>query len=470
MRPDRHFITFGICFGILVAVELPAQENLPATIHDEWSDAVVGVVTPFGSGSGLVVDSSGIVLTNAHVVEGTDTPHVKVDVETKVRGVVLGADEEADLAAVKVHPSVAAGIEPPPLAPSWREEAGIGDPVVIVGFPLMQGKTVTAGIISRFDRGAFLTDAFVNAGNSGGPVFDGRGRVIGIATFLVAERVGAGLSGVVDIGDAVDLLQGLDDSAAVTPSPDRLPVMPDSAYPVERLRAAARQGSWPVETYDVSDEVYTGDFNIHFYTPPLLAWLRTAADRLSDPAAEAAEDEDRAVVPLAAYQDLTRWRTTAGAYPRVVIIRVVPRVERSRGAIVGNLVSGFIAGAAGTSWTPAAVPLEVRASFEDVTIYRGAESVLPIRTEVELGRFRDRVVRSAYIFVGPELFAPDDCEWPSVRMQLTNPFYDDAYNPDEPDDAYLWGSTPIPENLMRQIWRDFADPAAVARCEGREGA
>ncbi len=138
-----------------------------------------------GVGSGFIVDPKGFILTNQHVVEGATRITVKLQTGEQLRGRVVGMDEETDIAVVKVDtardlPSVRIGNS---------DDAQVGDWVLAIGSPFGLEQTVTAGIIStkqRQTQGAtsfqrFLqTDAAINRGNSGGPLVNMRGEVIGV--------------------------------------------------------------------------------------------------------------------------------------------------------------------------------------------------------------------------------------------------------------------------------------------------
>ncbi|HYP00385.1 MAG TPA: Do family serine endopeptidase [Pyrinomonadaceae bacterium] len=138
-----------------------------------------------GVGSGFIVDPKGYILTNQHVVEGATRITVRLQSGELMRGRVVGADDETDLAVVKVETTR----ELPTVKLGNSDEAQVGDWVLAVGSPFGLDQTVTAGIISTRERTTpvssnfqrFLqTDAAINRGNSGGPLVNMRGEVIGI--------------------------------------------------------------------------------------------------------------------------------------------------------------------------------------------------------------------------------------------------------------------------------------------------
>jgi serine protease Do len=150
-----------------------------------------------GNGSGVIVDPQGYILTNHHVIYGADRIKVRLYDGTEIPGAVIGSDRETDLAVVKVESNA-------PLNAARfgnSEKMRVGDWVLAIGSPFGFDQTVTAGIISALGRDSneiykktgfqyFLqTDAAVNRGNSGGPLINLSGEVIGINT-LIATTTG----------------------------------------------------------------------------------------------------------------------------------------------------------------------------------------------------------------------------------------------------------------------------------------
>jgi S1-C subfamily serine protease len=149
-------------------------------------------------GSGFLVDRRGRVLTNAHVVDDSTTATVTFDDGTESTAEVLGADESTDLAVLRVD-TVPPDVAPLPLGRS--EDLVVGDPVVAIGNPFGLERTATTGIVSALKRiitapngfeiqNVVQTDAAINEGNSGGPLLDSAGRVIGINSQIASEGGG----------------------------------------------------------------------------------------------------------------------------------------------------------------------------------------------------------------------------------------------------------------------------------------
>ena len=157
------------------------------------------------TGSGFLVDEDGTILTNAHVVEGSEDVTVSFEEEgDPIAAEVKGRDPSTDLAVFKVDPAKIKNARPVPLGDSGA--AQVGDPVVAIGNPFGFTRTVTTGIVSAVAReikapngfsisNIIQTDASVNPGNSGGPLMDADGRVIGINS-QIATGGGSGSVGI----------------------------------------------------------------------------------------------------------------------------------------------------------------------------------------------------------------------------------------------------------------------------------
>ncbi len=169
-------------------------------LRDLLGDPATGPERERGQGSGVVIDSDGLVLTNAHVVERVDTVSVTLADGQQLDGQVVGTDSVTDLALVRLE-----GRDLPPKAPLGDSEImQVGDWAIALGTPFGLERTVTLGIVSSLHRNInslgfadkrldlVQTDAAINPGNSGGPLVNSEGEVIGINT-LVRSGPGAGL-------------------------------------------------------------------------------------------------------------------------------------------------------------------------------------------------------------------------------------------------------------------------------------
>ena len=171
-----------------------------------------------GLGSGFIISKEGIIVTNNHVIEGADEIKVILSNQKEFTAELLGRDPKADLAVLKIDPgtTILTAVE-------WgdSESMRVGDWSIAIGNPLNLGGTVTAGIISAISRDLrgsspyvkFLqTDASINRGNSGGPLFNIEGKVIGINTAIISQTGGSiGLGFAIPSNSAKKIVQQLKD-------------------------------------------------------------------------------------------------------------------------------------------------------------------------------------------------------------------------------------------------------------------
>lgn len=164
-----------------------------------------------GLGSGFIIDKSGSILTNAHVVDKADRVTVRLKDGRTFDGKVQGIDEVTDLAVVKIN----AGNSLPVAPLGASSNVQVGDWAIAVGNPLGFDNTVTLGIVSTLKRSSaqvgisdkrldfIQTDAAINPGNSGGPLLNDRGEVIGINTAIRADAMGIGFAIPIDKAKAI---------------------------------------------------------------------------------------------------------------------------------------------------------------------------------------------------------------------------------------------------------------------------
>ena len=173
---------------------------------------------PRGVGSGFVITSDGFVMTNAHVVDGADEVIVTLTDKREFKARIIGADKRTDVAVVKIE---ATGL--PAVRIGDVNRLRVGEWVMAIGSPFGLDNTVTAGIVSakQRDTGDYLpfiqTDVAVNPGNSGGPLINMRGEVVGINSQIYSRSGGfMGISFAIPIDEAIRVSEQLRSSGRVT--------------------------------------------------------------------------------------------------------------------------------------------------------------------------------------------------------------------------------------------------------------
>lgn len=173
---------------------------------------------PRGVGSGFLISGDGYILTNNHVVAGSSDIFVTLHDGKEYKAEIVGTDERTDLALVKIE---AKGLKPLPIGESRSLRKGQW--VLAIGSPFGLESTVTAGIVSAINRetGDYLpfiqTDVAVNPGNSGGPLIDLSGRVVGVNSQIVSRSGGfMGISLAIPIDEAMQVVEQLKEHGKVT--------------------------------------------------------------------------------------------------------------------------------------------------------------------------------------------------------------------------------------------------------------
>lgn len=223
----------------------PSNDNsdggqTPSQIYEETSPGVVliqalvteSVDSPFGqqqqqgesTGTGFVVSKDGFIVTNAHVVQGAKTATVKFGEDKAIDAKVMGTDPNSDLAVLKVDPD---DHDLTPLELGTAKGLKVGDPVVAIGNPYGLDRTLTTGVVSALARkiqglngfsinNVIQTDAAINKGNSGGPLLDAQGRVIGVNSQIQTENGGnVGIGFAVPVDKVKQVLPDLEEGREV---------------------------------------------------------------------------------------------------------------------------------------------------------------------------------------------------------------------------------------------------------------
>ena len=196
----------------------PNTPNNPSNPHGRKPGPQSDEEVPRGVGSGFIMSADGYVMTNAHVVDGADEVYVTLTDKREFKAKIVGADKRSDVALVKIE-----GSNLPRLMIGDSNKIRVGEWVIAIGSPFGLDNTVTAGIVSAKarDTGDYLpliqTDVAVNPGNSGGPLINMRGEVIGINSQIYSRSGGyMGISFAVPIDEAMRVFEQLKATGRVT--------------------------------------------------------------------------------------------------------------------------------------------------------------------------------------------------------------------------------------------------------------
>jgi len=266
-------------------------------------------------GSGFIVDTSGLVVTNNHVVESSRYLAVQFDQKHKVVARLLAANPSRDIAVLWVNLRAFPEAVIATLVPSdAASQIVVGDRVFTIGSPMGREKVLTSGVISKVENTSIFSDININPGSSGGPLFNLRGEVTGITSAQLHL-----LASIIPIADARPVIEQARNelSGASPPSAELLPVEPEDFFPADALLSSLQHR----EKMDVRPYFFSaGQFNVEMLTPPLRYYLHNkdeieAAIRV---AKRARDGQAEAKLPGSVMEDAQEYQST-------LIIRVVPQ-------------------------------------------------------------------------------------------------------------------------------------------------
>ena len=422
-------------------------------------DGVVTVQGELGAGTGFIIDNTGLVLTNQHVIDQSFEVRVRFDKNTAVKARVLAVDEDRDLAVLQVNLSAFSKSKVLNIASKSSSEPPIieGEHVFTIGSPLNQEKILSSGIASKIEERAIITDIFFNQGSSGAPLFNSVGDVVGITTFKIRDRSGAvltgnkiseetsGLSGIVAIDEAAEIIAKAKAAAATRalPSAQLMPNMPEGVFPVDTIKAAFKDKNYPLKDY-LSD---VKNYEIKYMTPVYKFYLMEK-DRVDSLKARAKRNKDEGLADTTAdaFRDLRYWSEYAGELQPVVQILALPET----GATAGSMVLSALAQSTVGLSTP--LSQKYKADFYQMKLMCNGQEVTPlIRNKTEIARELQNYYKQKkhYTYAGVysypyDVFAAGRCQ----QMQVHIFSEEDIETPIVAD---------VPEVTKNRIWADFKD-------------
>jgi len=265
--PDDEMLEFFRRFGLPMP-NMPRQAPRPNRQGQEEEQ-------PKGVGSGFIFSSDGLIMTNAHVVDGADEVLVTLTDKREFKAKILGSDKRSDVALVKIE---ATGL--PAIKVGDVGRLRVGEWVMAIGSPFGLENTVTAGIVSakQRDTGDFLpfiqTDVAINPGNSGGPLINMRGEVVGINSQIYSRSGGfMGISFAIPMDEAVRVVEQLRSQGRVSRGRIGVQIGPVSKEVADSMGLPKAQGALVtgVETGAPADKagVEAGDIIVKFDGKPI---------------------------------------------------------------------------------------------------------------------------------------------------------------------------------------------------------
>ena len=285
-------------------------------LFDKLKNSVVTIHSESGKGSGFLVDSTGLVVTNNHVVDSSSYLAVQFDDKRKVPARLVTSNADKDLAVIRFDPTAfPEGVVAPLLPKEAASHLAVGQRVFTIGNPLGREKALTTGVVSKIEKDSINSDININPGNSGGPLFTLDGQVAGITTSVLRN-----LASIVP----VELVRPLVEQARkdivneVPPSRVLLPVEPTDYFPADALRELLKQERLDTKPYFFD----AGEFQVGFFTPPLKYFLHHEQEMAAARKAAKRSSGDTATAkpPSSALEDAQEYRP-------VLLVRVRPKFK-----------------------------------------------------------------------------------------------------------------------------------------------
>jgi hypothetical protein len=451
VKTTSKIISMLFLFLGFFVVTTSAQESLVermtfdySRMYEALNPSIVKVHADRGTGSGFLVSQDGLIATNHHVVANSRFVAVQFADGKKFRADILILNARDDVAILKINHQVVAALQPLPLLPSERDssvKAGLS--VVAFGSPRSQTFLMTQGIVSKVEDRVLLGDFLIDHGNSGGPLLNMRGEVIGINTFGVNRIAGA-----VRVNVLRDTLARSDLSllASEEPPADLLPTIDPRGYPTEVLKqkVLSEKLDWDAYRFD------GGKFSVTVLTPVLRAKAQVQDDlmrannrytrrgkKIKDPSYKPIDE------PFYEWQ-----RDAAPELQYAVTFEIKPDFGLTTGS---KWALGFAALGGARSVQNLKLNMEFKSEFWDFKVYRDGKLVTPITsgrdiTEATLSSPQATFVDEAY----SGMYVYD----PSVFLTGSE-FRFEVFDARDPDKVHKSVTLKADSKVIRQLRADF---------------
>ena len=415
------------------------------------SDGVVNVQGELAQATGSIVDSAGLILTSQRVIERSKELRVQFDGTRKVAAKLVVADPDLDLAVLWVNPSTCPACKTLAIAEpnSGSNSLVDGAQVFTISSPLAEDKTLTRGALRNIGSG-ISPDFKVASADSGAPVFNAVGEIIGLLKFVDPNASKPGASGVIRAQDSHALLakaRQIIKEATALPSAEMLPTEPRDTYPAEDLQNKVDVKKFRPKAYEAD----FGEYQLTVITPVLKHYLNERNRIAFEKQKKKIEKGETLTTPVMAntFYELRNWGDYVNEMRPVVHLLVVPEVGATGKSTFLSLLTlgvGLMAGA------PMNLPpdFKFKADFEEMSLTCDGKPVTPIqRGKIEftksLSSYLKIKPRSAYAGVytySAEAFAPDKCK--QISLQVVS-----EQSPTTPDIRV------VDPRMVQQVWSDF---------------
>ena len=412
-----------------------APANDPAFLLPQWQNSLVEVWTPTAHGSGVLVDTTGLIATNQRIVGTATTVEVQVGPKAKVAATVLAADTTRDVAVLWIDPAPIASARPVPLSCEGPATAPIasGADVFALGVRYPHQKNMTTGSVDRVDGDRVASDLLLARGSTGGPVFTAAGDLLGITSPRGdVDYGGSGNTRIVRREDicAVTATAAAKMNTSPRPAAVLLPVEPAKAMPLAALKPLVEKRAGSLNPYQLA----SAGFDVAFITPVHLYGAQYQAEQIGSRGSSNRSSpayEPPLVRPLL---NFSNWSPYVEDLLPVLLVRVTPRLAEGFWTRVGRL--------AASTQGVALPPFKRFASgFSRLRAFCGETEVTPIhpfKLEQRISE-TDAIYEGLYVFdpgaLGPhcktvklELFSEKDAAKPDIRVidpGVVQQFWDD---------------------------------------------
>lgn len=450
MRTTLFTCAISLWFVEMTGAQTPPAQQIAydyRQMYEAISPSIVKIHTDSGTGSGFLVRESGMFATNHHVVRRARYVAVEFIDGRKVSADIVLLDARNDLAILKVNPQTLRSTQVLSLLDESADgSVKAGLPVVAFGSPLSQTFLMTQGIISKVEPGVVLGDFLIEPGNSGGPLVNLRGEVVGINTF--GERR---ISGAVRVNVLREALANpvVSNYAGVDPDATELPTADRARYPMELLKTKVMNEPFESSSYTLD----AGRFTITAVTPVFIGKLQVqsdlkqAANRYSR-RGKKIRDENYDPTDEPFYD----WvRNAAGYMDSLVTFEVKPDFGATAGSMWAAAFAGAAAGLSGTAPTATRQTMEFKAEFQEMRLYRDNDLIRPVTPGRQITE--QSLDSHAFSFVD-EAYSGMYQYHPSVFM-TGKAFRLEVYDAREPGKVHRSVALSESSKLIQQIRRDF---------------